>query len=244
MTNEESSLFENLNFNPFSYESILLNKSQDPDENLFENFKDCSYFTPNELKVSLENIPYKNKSFSIISFNIRSMKKNFEEFRNFINELNFEFSIISLTETWCLDDPRNESLFKLNNYTSIHQTRNGERNGGGICIFIHNSLTFKSRSDLCVNNNDIESLSIEVVNKKSKNIIVNIHHIVTYRQPAGNIKVFENSLKNILSSRNYNNKPVYLTGDFNLNLLDYKTSAKVKSYLNIIFSHSFHSSDK
>ena len=235
MTNEESSLFENANFNPFNFESILLNKSQDPDENLYENFKNSSYFTPNELKVSLESMPYNNKHFSIISFNIRSMKKNFEEFKDFITELNFEFSVISLTETWCLDDPRNASLFKLNNYTSIHQARTGKRNGGGTCLFIHNSLTFKKRSDLCVNNNDVEALSIEIENKNSKNIIVN----VIYRQPAGNIQVFENSLKTLLMSKKHNSKPTYLTGDFNLNLLDYKTNAKVKSYLNIIFSHSF-----
>ena len=70
------------------------------------------------------------------------MKKNFEEFSDFITSLNYDFSIISLTETWCLDDPRNESLFKLNNYTSLHQTRFGGRSGGGTCFFIHNSLTF------------------------------------------------------------------------------------------------------
>ena len=35
------------------------------------------------------------------------------------------------------------------------------------------------------------------------------------------------------------NKPFYITGDFNLNLLDYKTNTKVKSYLNMIFAHSF-----
>ena len=235
MTTEESSQFENLNFNPFNFESILLNNNQDPDENLSESFKNCSYFTPNEIKVSLQKIPDANKSFSVISFNIRSMNKNFVEFRDFIAELNYEFSIISLTETWCLDDPRNESLFKLNNYTSIFQARNGERNGGGTCIFVHDSLIFKKRPDLCVNNNDIESLSIEILNKNTKNIIVN----VTYRQPAGNIEVFENAFKNILSSKKHNSKPVYLTGDFNLNLLDYKTNAKVKSYLNMVFSHSF-----
>ena len=235
MANEENSLFENQSFKPFNFESIFLNKNQDPDENLFENFKDCSYFTPNDLKVSLEEIPNENKTFSIINFNIRSMRKNFEEFRNFIYKLDFEFSIISLTETWYLDDPRNESLFKLNNYTSIHQARNSDRNGGGTCIFIHNSMIFKKRSDLCDNNNDIESLTIEIINKNTKNIIVN----VTYRQPAGNIKVFEDSLKNILSARNHNRKPFYLTGDLNLNLLDYGTNTKVKSYLNILFSHSF-----
>ena len=43
----------------------------------------------------------------------------------------------------------------------------------------------------------------------------------------------------MLASKNHNRKPVYITGDFNLNLLDYNTNRKVKSYLNIIFSHSF-----
>ena len=88
-------------------------------------------------------------------------------------------------------------MLQLNNYTSLHQARIGERNGGGTCLFIHNSLTFHERSDLCVNNNDIESLSIEIVNANSKNIPVN----VTYRQPAGNIKVFEDSFKKLLTTQ-------------------------------------------
>ena len=78
MTTADSSLFENLSFNPFNFESILLNNIQDPDENLTENFIDCSYFTPNELKDTL-GIPH--KSFSIISFNIRSMKKSLTSLR-------------------------------------------------------------------------------------------------------------------------------------------------------------------
>ena len=163
------------------------------------------------------------------------MKKNFDEFKDFINSLNYNFSVITLTETWCLDDPRNESLFKLKNYTSLHQARFGGRTGGGTCAFIHNSLTFNKRSDLCVNNNDIESLSIEIINAKIKNTIVN----VTYRQPAGNIKVFEDSFKKILEPKTHKNLPTYITGDFNLNLLDYKTNIKVKSYLNTVFAHSF-----
>ena len=96
-------------------------------------------------------------------------------------------------------------------------------------------MTFQKRPDLCVNNNDIESLSIEILNSNSKNVIVN----VSYRQPAGNINVFEDCLKKLLSTKNDKNKAMYITGDLNLNLLDYKTNAKVKSYLNLIFSHSF-----
>ena len=59
----ENSLFQNLSFNPFNFESILLNNNQDPDENLTENFNNCSYFTPDELKNSIEMIPLKGFSF-------------------------------------------------------------------------------------------------------------------------------------------------------------------------------------
>ena len=121
MANEENHPFENLSFNPFCFESILPNTNQDPDENLINDFKSSSYSSPSELKNILESLPLKTKSFSIISFNIRSMKNNFEEFRDFIHDLSYDFSVISLTETWCLDDPRNESLYKLNNYASVHQ---------------------------------------------------------------------------------------------------------------------------
>ena len=52
-----------------------------------------------------------------------------------------------------------EMKLNLENYTSINQVRENGR-GGGICLLIHNSLTFKLRSDLGTNSNDIESLAI------------------------------------------------------------------------------------
>ena len=73
------------------------------------------------------------------------------------------------------------------------------------------------------------------MNTNCKNIIVT----VIYRQPTGNIKVFEESLEKMLCPKKDKNKKIYITGDMNLNLLDYKDSAKVKSYLNLMFSHSF-----
>ena len=59
-----------------------------------------------------------------------------------------------------------------------------------MCVFIHNSLTFKLRSDLGTNSNDIESLGIEIINKKSKNVVISAH----YRQPAGNFKQYKTYL--------------------------------------------------
>ena len=40
--------------------------------------------------------------------------------------------------------------------------------GGGVCMFIHDSITYKKRSDLSINTADAESLCIEIINKKQK----------------------------------------------------------------------------
>ena len=50
-------------------------------------------------------------------------------------------------------------------------------------MLIRNSLTFKLRSALATNSNDIESLAIEVI-KKNKNVVISAQ----YREPAGDFK--------------------------------------------------------
>ena len=94
------------------------------------------------------------------------------------------------------------NLFKLQQYKSIHQVRRTAK-GGGIAVFLHESLTFNVRHDLSVKNADIEALCVEIINKKSKNILINTQ----YRQLAGSFNKFEVYLntflaksKNLLSS--------------------------------------------
>ena len=64
--------FESQFFNPFSVNEELQNNELDPDVN----------------------------SFSVFHLNIRSMKKHFEAFQDFIESLNFKFSAICLSKTW------------------------------------------------------------------------------------------------------------------------------------------------
>ena len=52
-----------------------------------------------------------------------------------------KFSIIALKETRVSDDKADRSsLWQLPNYTIIHQIRNKGQEGGGIGLYIHNSL--------------------------------------------------------------------------------------------------------
>ena len=147
--------------------------------------------------------------------------------------LKFEFKVRCITETWCSDNTMNHNLFKLPQYKSIHQVRRTDK-GGGIAVFLHASLTFNIRHDSSVNNVDVEALCVEIINKKSKNILIKTQ----YCQPAGNFNEFEAYLNIYLAKSKTTDKICSLVGDLNLNLTGYQSNAKVRDFVNLIFQHS------
>ena len=155
-------------------------------------------------------------AFSILHLNIRSIQKNFEKFKLFLLSTKTDFKVICLTETWCHNiEIEFNSNFQSKNYKVVHQVRNSEKPGGGVCIFIHNSLIYKPRSDYCTASNDCESLTIEIFSKTTKNVIVH----VLYRPPSGNMKISDKRIKSLITNKDVCSKCVYLVGDLNLNVL-------------------------
>ena len=100
-------------------------------------------------------------------------------------------------------------------------------------MFIHNTFVYNIKLDLSINNDNIDALCIEIVNKNGKNILINTQ----YRQPAGIYSEFEKYLKDFTNKAKNNGKDLYIVGDLNLNLLDHSTNSKVKDYLNILFQN-------
>ena len=82
-----------------------------------------NYHTQQEI-ISLSSTD-SNKLF-ISHFNIRSLNKNFDEFRSFINELEFKHSIIGLSETW-LKETSPSSLFTMDGFRLITNNRTGKK---------------------------------------------------------------------------------------------------------------------
>ena len=94
-------------------------------------------------------------------------------------------------------------------------------------MFVHESLCCTKQNNLCINSEAVESLSVEICNNDVKIIIFNI----VYRPPDGDLEVCENYFQSILSHNSIRNKNVILTGDFNINVLDFKQNKKVKILL-------------
>ena len=131
-TNEHVALnFETLKYDPSeSSGDILLDNSCDPDLH-FSNTNiqnlDTPYILPEEFQNFLDDDI--SESLSILHLNIRSIKKNFETFKNFLSTLNYNFSIICFSETWLDETNTENSNYELPGYYSIHQIRNNCKGG-------------------------------------------------------------------------------------------------------------------
>jgi hypothetical protein len=155
-----------------SNDYILLNDDFDPDRNFYYDLSLTSNsYNANQALSHLKTASFSD--FSILTLNIRSMRKNFEDFLLLWHELNFEFKVISLTETWLQACDIENSNLQLPGYKVLHQPRK-EGIGGGVCIFVHESLNFKIRTDVNINKIFCESLTIEILNDQKLNHVVTV----------------------------------------------------------------------
>jgi len=123
----------------------------------------CNYNIEDTFNENISRLAIDENSFSIFHTNIRSIPKNLNNLENYLSMLNFGFSIVGVSESWLKDT--NSSLFGLEGYQCEHECR-PFKTGGGVSIFIRENIEYIKRSDLSINNTNIESLFIEL-NKES-----------------------------------------------------------------------------
>ena len=126
------------------------------------------------------------------------------------------------------------SFREIPNYSALHKTRK-DKKGGDICLYIHKKLKFNVRDDIDIFNESVETLPIEILNRKSRNIVIK----AAYRPPKGNNKLFKDFCKGFLNKQEMPTKAAFLLGDFNLNALDYDTNEVVKDLFNPVFQNGF-----
>ena len=180
-------------FNPFEFNSD--NESFiddiDPDVNFYNALSqdlsyNSDYYLSDKFKNKCIEKGFNSDCFSFIHLNIRSVPKNINQFELYLRNIQHEFSIIGLSETWLNES--NFSLYNIVGYNHVYKYRE-KKSGGGVSMYIKESLHYTSREDLSIFNNIIESVFIEI-QKDNFNTPHNILIGTIYRPPNKDIKLF------------------------------------------------------
>ena len=206
--------------------------------NLYEDINEknsCDYQSVDDFQNLIKN---SKEVFSSLSLNIRSLKKNFYNFRNFIRDIStdqFQFSVIGLQEIW------SKSNIKLNNYHPLISNERTERRGGGVGFYIKSDLKFQKIDNLSLFDEGVfESICLKIFCGKDRyRLVANF-----YRPPNSSIKDFNNKMNDFfqmleLEQHFKNAVEVILLGDFNCNLINHETHKDTNDFLNLFLSNSF-----
>ena len=154
---------------------------------------------------SRQHIGFK-KGMAIASLNVNGLRSHLDEVKLLTNDLGIH--ILALNETK-LDPNYPQELTHFQGYQQERRERTC--NGGGVSIYIRDSIKYKKRSDVPID--DLEIICIEVEPPKSMSFLV----LAWYRPPSCPVESF-NKLEKILSFLDKENKEIILLGDTNCDL--------------------------
>ena len=163
----------------------------------------------------------KCKGFNAVCLNVRHILSKFDELKNIITINNKYLDLFGLVETFLKPDINNEQC-KVPGYKIFRKDRQC-KDGGGLLVYVKDSIAVKNRSDLSINT--LETLWLEVEFPKSKPFFI----CTIYRPPNSPqswIDLFEEEFNAALSE----NKEIILMGDFNIDLIKIEN----KKWINFI----------
>ena len=231
-------IVQNMVFNPFKTNDDVRVPLFDVDPDIqfytdmnYLNIRTSNYYSEDLFNTTISNLGFKHP-LSFLHSNIRSLKAHHVELEAYLGMLNFEFSILGISESWLTEV--NCDLYPLSDYNLIEQHRES-RSGGGVCIFVKSDIPFQERSDLNRNSSVLECIFLEMdkcVFCTNKNIIVG----VVYRPPDTNVSDFIDTFGEVLTIINKEKKLGYIMGDFNLDLFKCDNHAPTSEYLDMMYS--------
>ena len=226
---------ETLVLNPPPNLLSLINKFNNFSEEIDndeDNHINCKYYDINEMHKLNDSI--KRGTFTVFHINASSLQKHFEEFEILLNSTKIDFDVIAVTESRILKDKIGINNLKLQNYNMEFCPTSS--NAGGTVLYINEKHSYKPRADLSVyKERELESTFIEIVNPKRSNIIVGC----LYRHPSMILSEFNDDfLAPLLEKLSRENKSIFLTGDFNVDLLKYNHDSSTTDFLDSFSSNS------
>lgn len=142
-------------------------------------------------------------------WNIYRLANKINEVETYVDSFDGTLHVIIISETWVT--PLTSQIVNLFGYEHIHNYRD-DKEGGGLCIFLHQSLCTGNPIEVLVNEvtPDFNHFLVIKVPMTTRSIAV------AYRRPLSNVTVFLDQLIQNCMGRT----DCILFGDFNLNILD------------------------
>ena len=212
-----------------NYDRSLLSDI-DPDFNYLHNTRSVNseYYNEQQFNRKFGN----NTNFSLMHLNIRSVPSHFEELLCYLDTLNIEFKIIALSETAINNTHTN---YNIPNYNCQMDYR-AKKKGGGVSLYIHNALQYKTRNDLQLGG-EVNSVFVELF-KHTTNTNHNVICGCVYRPPSMSLREFNKLLSSTFHKIQQEKKIVYVCGDFNVNIMPHiKGGLSIQEFKNIFFSN-------
>ena len=212
--------------------SLNTQSSVNPDSNLNNQQIRSQYFSPHSFCKFRNNLTRDDKtSFSILHNNVRSLRRNLENLQvHLLDELYYCFSLIGITETKITNSARIDFNPHIPN-CQLEQVPT-PLSCGGVGMYVDTSLNYTVLEK--TSNEAFQALWIELKFLQGKNVICG----VIYRQhnsPEQFQTYFDMTLERLSST----NKPIYIMGDFNIDLLKSETCDFAHNFLLSMQSYSF-----
>ena len=228
----------NIRLNPSPTQKVIIDKlnkyieqSNNDDSDLeYDQPISCSYYSCEEF---VQANFQASKNFSIMHLNIHSIQLHIEELRIILNTLDYKFDVIAISESKLKNLPKVDIL--LQGYHPP-QCTNTDAEKGGTILYVNADLNFKPRKDLKIyESKELESTFIEIINSKESNDIVG----VIYRHPKMDTNTFIDGKLNHLLNKliKENKKNIYITGDFNFDLLKFSSHNDTADFFNKMTSN-------
>ena len=169
---------QELIFSPFDFneKSDTPLHDIDPDMQFYSDkysLHSCDYYLEGTFNDRILQNNVKDDNFSVLHANI-SAQKNLASLEQHINNLDHNFSVIGISESWFKE--HNDDRYGIECYNGVHTFR-PIRSGGGVSIFVQNSIEYLGRIDLPYLNTQMETIFIECNKeqiRKDKNVIIGV----------------------------------------------------------------------
>jgi exonuclease III len=189
---------------------------QDVNASVLEDFSDFNFF--NE---------HSGNTFSILSLNIRSLNKNFDELTIILDSFKKQFDIIVLTETWV--DESSAYGVRMPGYNVVINKKSINQNDG-VVVFLKKCFNVISEE---VSMFGATCVKVDVTFGGARLSLLSV-----YRSPSSDLSLFIDDLESFLDSRP-RDRTYWLLGDINCCILPNSINSLSQRYLDVLYGSGF-----